>query len=334
MGTAKLLIEYLRKLLPLGRAMIKYEDIRLDVETKHLTCSAHGLRDHTMTQCKQLVEIAAVDIPKNVDYRFSINYLFYSPRYSSRIMINAQTNELAHVNSMTSLFQSANWLEREVWDLFGIFFVGHNDLRRILTDYNFQGHPLRKDFPLTGFTSLMFSDLKNRIIYSKTKLTQELRVFTLHQNSVRFMSYKTNPKANRYSISLGTIQNMANNLNTYTVKFKAFLLAYLTTQAFLKSKKIALLKLWYLKSYVIFTPRDNAVTGRRIIVPHIQGNKRRKRKITVFFLRKKSLYRREKVNAGKVRVIYKGQPINTYYSSVKNANNVTFAYNFSKFYAF
>lgn len=310
--------------------MIKNEDIRLGVEAKNLVHTMHFMRDHTMTQCKQLVEIAVVDLPKNTDYRFSINYLLYSPRYSSRIIVNAQASELDRITSTTSLFQSANWLEREVWDLFGIFFTGHNDLRRILTDYNFQGHPLRKDFPLTGFTSLMFSDLKSRIIYSKTKLTQEFRVFNLEHNIVKRMSYKTNPRANRYAISLGTLQNMANNLNMYTVKFKAFLLTYLTTQAFLKSKKIALLKLWYLKSYVIFTPRENTLTARRIIIPNLLVNKRRRRKVNIGFVKRRLTCRSNKVNVGNVHVIYKGQPIKTYYSAVKNSNSVTYAYNIAK----
>lgn len=125
-------------------------------------------------QYTQLIDIIAVDIPKNI-LRFSITYILLSLRYSKRIYVNVQTNELIPLNSVSALYDSANISEREIWDLFGIFFSNNFDLRRILTDYGFKGHPLRKSFPLTGFEETSFNNSEFKLNYTKVILAQQLR---------------------------------------------------------------------------------------------------------------------------------------------------------------
>jgi NADH/F420H2 dehydrogenase subunit C len=136
------------------------------------------LNKHTLFQYKQLVDIACYDFPGK-KYRFSVNYILYSFKYNTRLIVIVKTNEVIPLPSITSLFKSANWLEREVWDLYGVFFDAHPDLRRILTDYGFSGHPLRKDFPLTGFVEVYYNDSKKRLRYEPVELAQEYRTFTL-----------------------------------------------------------------------------------------------------------------------------------------------------------
>ena len=108
------------------------------------------LRDNHNCQFSQLIDITALDIPTKV-YRFEVVYILLSLHFNSRIRIRTYTNELTALDSATIIYNSANWAEREIWDMFGIFFNDHPDLRRILTDYGFEGHPFRKDFPLSGF---------------------------------------------------------------------------------------------------------------------------------------------------------------------------------------
>lgn len=130
-----------------------------------------------------LVDIAAVDYVK-AKGRFGLNYLFFSSLTGARVIASFFLNETAPMPSLmmcmfsgSCLFPSVNWLEREVWDLFGIYFSEHQDLRRILTDYGFSGHPLRKDFPLTGFYELVYNDAEGRLISEPVELSQELRIF-------------------------------------------------------------------------------------------------------------------------------------------------------------
>ncbi len=134
------------------------------------------LRDHMNTQFKVLVDVTAVDYPSR-DLRFEIVYNLLSIQYNSRIRIKTCIDEITPVTSSTSIYSSAGWWEREVWDMFGIFFSGHPDLRRILTDYGFQGHPLRKDFPLTGYTEVRYDDSEKRVITENLELSQEFRYF-------------------------------------------------------------------------------------------------------------------------------------------------------------
>ncbi len=134
------------------------------------------LRDDNFFSFKQLTDITAVDYPKR-ENRFQLIYLLLSLNKNKRIkfVLNIKDGEI--VPSVTHLFKSANWAEREIWDMFGIFFSNHPDLRRLLTDYGFEGHPLRKDFPLTGYTEVRYSQSNKQVIYEPVSLTQEFRNF-------------------------------------------------------------------------------------------------------------------------------------------------------------
>ena len=121
-------------------------------------------------------DITAVDFPTR-DKRFEVVYNLLSVRHNSRIRVKTYADEASPVPSITSLYDGANWYEREVYDLFGVFFVGHPDLRRIMTDYGFDGHPLRKDFPLTGYTEIRYDEEKKRIVVEPLELTQAFRNF-------------------------------------------------------------------------------------------------------------------------------------------------------------
>jgi len=137
------------------------------------------LRDHTGTRCKQLTTMTAQDVPTR-EKRFEVMYQLLSVDHSSRVRVKTQVG--GHegddgVPSVVPLFSSANWFEREIWDMYGVFFEGHPDLRRLLTDYGFQGHPLRKDFPLSGFVEVRYDPSKKRVVTEPLELTQEFRQF-------------------------------------------------------------------------------------------------------------------------------------------------------------
>jgi len=134
------------------------------------------LRDHTNCQFKVLVDICGVDYPER-EARFEVVYHLLSVKYNSRIRVKVAVDELTPVDSVVSIFSSAGWYEREVWDLYGVFFSNHPDLRRILTDYGFDGHPMRRDFPLTGHTEIRYDEAEKRIVTEPVELAQEFRVF-------------------------------------------------------------------------------------------------------------------------------------------------------------
>lgn len=134
------------------------------------------LKYHTAAEYTMVADITAVDYPTK-NNRFEIVYNLLSVRHNSRIRVKTYADEATPVPSITSLFDGANWYEREVYDLFGVFFVGHPDLRRIMTDYGFDGHPLRKDFPLTGYTEIRYDEEKKRIVVEPLELTQAFRNF-------------------------------------------------------------------------------------------------------------------------------------------------------------
>jgi NADH-quinone oxidoreductase subunit C len=134
------------------------------------------LRDDPDCLFDQLVDITAVDWPAQVD-RFEVVYNLLSITFNQRIRVKIRTDENTPVQSVTKQFSSALWLEREVWDMYGIVFDGNEDLRRILTDYGFEGHPLRKDFPLTGFVEVRYSEEERRVVYEPVSLPQDFRVF-------------------------------------------------------------------------------------------------------------------------------------------------------------
>ena len=124
----------------------------------------------------QLTDLTAVDYPSREE-RFELIYLFLSMTLNSRIIIKSSIKIEDKIDSISSLHKSANWFERECYDLFGIYFLNHPDLRRIMTDYNFEGHPLRKDFPLTGHTEVRYDDLEKKVVYEPVQLNQEFRNF-------------------------------------------------------------------------------------------------------------------------------------------------------------
>ncbi|XP_003745089.1 NADH dehydrogenase [ubiquinone] iron-sulfur protein 3, mitochondrial [Galendromus occidentalis] len=136
------------------------------------------LRDNHMTQFHSLADIAGVDVPAR-KYRFEIVYNLLSIRYNSRIRVRTYTDELTPIDSICEIFKGANWYEREIWDMFGVMFHDHPDLRRILTDYGFEGHPQRKDFPLSGYVEVRYDDALRRVVVEPLELAQEFRKFDL-----------------------------------------------------------------------------------------------------------------------------------------------------------
>ena len=134
------------------------------------------LRDDPQCLFKLLMDVCGADYPER-EQRFDVVYNLLSLKHNQRVRVKVMTDEPTPVPSVVSVFNSANWFEREAWDLYGIFFSGHPDLRRILTDYGFQGHPLRKDFPLTGYVEVRYDQEQKRVIYEPVKLTQDFRTF-------------------------------------------------------------------------------------------------------------------------------------------------------------
>ncbi|KAL7992336.1 hypothetical protein Chor_016592 [Crotalus horridus] len=151
------------------------------------------LKDHTNAQFRNIVDLTAVDIPSR-QYRFEIVYNFLSLHYNSRIRVKTYTDELTPIESLVSLFEGANWYEREVWDMFGVFFANHPDLRRILTDYGFEGHPFRKDFPLSGYVEVRYDDEVKRVVAEPLELAQEFRKFDLNSPWEAFPAYRQAPQ--------------------------------------------------------------------------------------------------------------------------------------------
>ncbi len=155
---------------------IKHNQIYLNIESDDLLEVILFLKNNNESKFKQLIDITAVDYPEK-EKRFKLVYLFLSHEINSRIIVDFFVNENEIVSSLTSIFPSANWMEREVFDMYGIKFKDHPDLRRILTDYNFEGHPLRKDFPLTGHNEVRYSEDNKKVIYEPVKLEQNYRNF-------------------------------------------------------------------------------------------------------------------------------------------------------------
>ena len=134
------------------------------------------LRDDSQCQFRQLMDIAGVDYPERAD-RFDVVYQLLSMKQNQRVTVKLQTNEETPVPSVTGVFSTAAWFERECWDMYGVMFSDHPDLRRILTDYGFQGFPLRKDFPLSGYVEVRYSDEHQRVVYEPVSLMQDFRSF-------------------------------------------------------------------------------------------------------------------------------------------------------------
>ena len=155
---------------------IKHHQLYLNIDCNDLIDVLVFLKNDTLTKFRQLVDITAVDYPEETE-RFKIVYLLLSHEFNSRIIISYFINENEVVPSITEIFPSANWMEREVFDMYGIKFKDHPDLRRILTDYNFDGYPLRKDFPLTGHNEVRYSEDEKKVIREPVKLEQNYRNF-------------------------------------------------------------------------------------------------------------------------------------------------------------
>ena len=152
------------------------DELTLFVAPSALVPVTTFLRDHYATRMEQVVDITAVDYPTRTN-RFEVVYNLMSIHYNSRIRVKTYASEVSAVPSIVSLYGGANWFERETYDMFGVFFTGHPDLRRILTDYGFEGHPLRKDFPLTGYVEVRYDDEKKRVVAEPLELAQSFRMF-------------------------------------------------------------------------------------------------------------------------------------------------------------
>jgi NADH-quinone oxidoreductase subunit C len=158
------------------RSEINFNQLFIDVDVEDIISTILFLKTNEKCRFRQLIDITAVDYPQR-EKRFKIVYLLLSHENNLRIIINTNIDEKETVPSITKIFPSANWMEREVFDMYGISFKDHPDLRRILTDYGFDGYPLRKDFPLTGHTEVRYSEEKKKVISEPVKLDQEYRDF-------------------------------------------------------------------------------------------------------------------------------------------------------------
>ena len=158
------------------KSEINFKQLFIDVNVENLTSTILFLKTNDKCRFKQLIDITAVDFP-NRENRFKIVYLLLSHEYNLRVIVNTNIEDKKVVPSLTKIFPSANWMEREVFDMYGISFKDHPDLRRILTDYGFKHYPLRKDFPLTGHTEVRYSEDAKKVIYEPVKLEQDYRNF-------------------------------------------------------------------------------------------------------------------------------------------------------------
>ena len=155
---------------------IKHNQIYLEIDSEDLIDVVLFVKTNKDTKFRQLIDITVVDYPER-SKRFKIVYLFLSHEFNQRMILSYDISENEVISSLTSIFPSANWMEREVFDMYGVSFKDHPDLRRILTDYGFKGHPLRKDFPLTGFNEVRYSEKEKKVIYEPVKLEQNYRNF-------------------------------------------------------------------------------------------------------------------------------------------------------------
>ena len=181
-------------------SLIKFDQIYLNINHEDLLDCIIFLKTNNETKFQQLVDITAVDYPNNKD-RFKMVYLFLSHESNSRLILDFWINENEIINSITEIYPSANWMEREVFDMYGVSFKDHPDLRRILTDYGFEGHPLRKDFPLTGHSEVRYSEDQKKVISEPVKLEQNYRNFDYESpwegtKYIKDLTQKDNDKKN------------------------------------------------------------------------------------------------------------------------------------------
>lgn len=155
---------------------IAYGELNVTVKRESILDSLGFLQIDTNCRFISFIDISAVDFPQNKD-RFQLSYHLLSPKHNMRIRVKLFTDSATPVPSICSIFSGAEWYEREAYDMYGVLFKGHPDLRRILTDYGFEGHPLRKDFPVTGFVECRYNNELKKIVYEPVKLSQEMRNF-------------------------------------------------------------------------------------------------------------------------------------------------------------
>ena len=170
------MITELKSFFPEGKITDKKKYFEIIVKKENIFKTIKNLKENQNFIFDQLIDITAVDYPSN-SLRFEIIYILLSMVLNKRVVVKTFLGESEGIETITTIHKSADWYERECYDLFGIQFLNHPDLRRIMTDYNFEGHPLRKDFPLTGHTEVRYDDLEKKVIYEPVKLTQEYRNF-------------------------------------------------------------------------------------------------------------------------------------------------------------
>ena len=158
------------------KSVVENDELLIEIRENDLIEVVQFLKSNEKLKFRQLIDIAGVDYPEK-EKRFNLIYLFLSHENNNRIKLLIKFNTSQIINSITKIFPSANWMEREVFDMYGIKFKNHPDLRRILTDYGFKGHPLRKDFPLTGFNEVRYSEKEKKVVYEPVKLEQNYRNF-------------------------------------------------------------------------------------------------------------------------------------------------------------
>lgn len=184
----KVVQECLPKYLQIAR-VTHQQEVELLVAPKGIRPVIHFLKCHHETQFTNIVDIAGVDVPAR-KYRFEIVYNLLSIPKNQRVRVKTYTDEVTPIESIQPIFKGADWYEREIWDMYGVAFAGHHDLRRILTDYGFEGHPFRRDFPLTGYEEVRFDEEQRRIVYEPLELAQEFRKFELSPSWEQFPNYK------------------------------------------------------------------------------------------------------------------------------------------------
>jgi NADH-quinone oxidoreductase subunit C len=155
---------------------IAHHELTVSAQARDIVSVMRFLRDDPRCLFCNIIDVTAVDWPSR-ERRFDVVYHLLSPKHNFRIRVKAETDEAAPVPSIIEVFPGADWFERETYDLYGIAFTGHPDMRRLLTDYGFEGHPLRKDFPLTGFVEVRYDDEAKRVVYAPVRLAQEFRNF-------------------------------------------------------------------------------------------------------------------------------------------------------------
>lgn len=155
---------------------VDFGDLTIFARAADIVKVCKFLRDDASCQFWSIVDVTAIDWPGR-ENRFDVVYHFLSPKQNLRIRVKVETDEVTPVPSIIDVYPGANWFEREAYDLYGVLFSGHPDMRRLLTDYGFEGHPLRKDFPLTGFVEVRYDNEEKRVVYDRVRLTQEFRNF-------------------------------------------------------------------------------------------------------------------------------------------------------------